>query len=85
MFNVNKNVSEDVIKEFLRQDNVNVIALECVSHKDSYMNSYKLRVDSKDESRLMEPEFWPERIGCRKYIRARLNKYGRENGRENEN
>ena len=65
VFNVDKKVEEDSIKDFLvQEENISVVNVECVSHINSYMKSFKIRVDQMYEAKLMDAEFWPEGIGC---------------------
>ena len=72
VFNVDKKVEEDSIKDFLvQEENISVVNVECVSHINSYMKSFKIRVDQMYEAKLMDAKFWPEGIGCRKYVKPR--------------
>ena len=56
----------------LLQDHMTVKELECVSRDDSWTKSYRIIVECNDLAALLNPEFWPDGIGCRIYWREKI-------------
>ncbi len=50
---------------------VKVHELERVSRDEAWNKSYRAIVETDDISDLLNPDFWPEGIGCRRYRKKR--------------
>ena len=72
IFNVQKEFTSDDIMEYLKDNNIYCNLAEIVSHKDHITRSFKINILYKDMDSVMEPEFWPVGIGCRRFIRKRV-------------
>ena len=52
-----------------RKDNIDFVKEKRLSHEDAASNSYHVIIHTMDTKVVMSPEFWPEGVGCRRYIR----------------
>ena len=73
IFNVCPDTSDNDLKDFIENEGIEILSLNCISHQESIMKSFKLSVDVKFKDTIMEADFWPEGIACRKYFRPRIN------------
>ena len=64
IFRVDKEHTADDIKVFMQEQEVTVIDISCVSHADSYTNSYHVVAQAKNVDNMSMPDFWPEGIIC---------------------
>ncbi len=67
IFNVDQDVKEDSIREFLTGEGVKVHDLECKSREGAWTKSYRVTVELNDINTLYQPDFWPDGIGCKRY------------------
>jgi hypothetical protein len=71
IFRVHCDVKDDTIQQFMTDENVSVVKFEKVSHEDSLMKSYKVTIKFDDLKLVMDEDFWPDGIGCRKFYSKR--------------
>jgi len=83
IFRIHADISDDDIKQFLVGENVVVHELERLSKDDSWTKSYRVAIETNDLSALLQPDFWPDGIGCRRYWRKRT--LNTDNGQSNNN
>ena len=69
IFRVDKEHTADDIKVFIQEQEVTVIDISCVSHADSYTNSYHVVAQATYVDNMSMPDFWPEGICCRRFYR----------------
>lgn len=73
VFRINKDVTEDDIKQFLNDDGIQDSDIECVSHENANAKSFKVTLNSKDKDRVMSPDFWPDGVACRLFYERKSN------------
>ena len=68
VFNVNKDISEDNIVTYMK-DEKNLVITECqkVSHKDARTARFKIKINGADYDKAMMAESWPYRVRVRVY------------------
>ena len=71
VFRVHCDVEDESLSSFLTDENISVIKFEKVSHDDSIMKSYKVTIKHDDLEKVMNEDFWPDGIGCRKFFSKR--------------
>ena len=71
VFNVDCSTDENCIKEFLKEEQVKVIEMECVSHKEAWTKSSRVLVTADDPVCTLDCDFWPLGIGCRRFFKKR--------------
>lgn len=71
VFRVHNDITDDSLKEFLTGEHLTVIDMECVSQDSSWTKSYRIVIESNDLSAILDPDFWPEGIGCRRFWRKK--------------
>ena len=71
VFNVDCSTDENCIKEFLKEEQVKVIEMECVSHKEAWTKSFRVLVTADDPVCTLDCDFWPLGIGCRRFFKKR--------------
>ena len=70
VFRVDKNVTDEQFRDYIsRKDNIDCVKVKRLSHEDAASNSYHVIIHTMDTKVVMSPEFWPEGVGCRRYIR----------------
>ena len=79
IFRVDKEHTADDIKVFIQEQGVTVIDISCVSHVDSYTNSYHVVAQAKNVDNMSMPDFWPEGICCRRFYRKRNEQHKNDN------
>ena len=78
VFNVHADVETQDLEEFVKGEDIDIESLDCISHPDSYMKSFKLCVNNKFMDKIMDENFWPEGIACRRYFKPRMNTHNGE-------
>ena len=68
IFRVDSETSDDQIKDFVKGDNRSVVNIECKSLTDSWTKCYRLVVQCPDIEPLLDPSFWGNGIGVRRYF-----------------
>ena len=68
VFRVDSETTVDDIKEFVKGDNRSVTDIECKSSADSWTKCYRLVVQCPDIEPLLDPTFWGNGIGVRRYF-----------------
>ena len=63
--------TDDLSNYISEQASVNVNACEQLVSKYDHYISFKITLNIKDRAGLLEPEFWPEGIVCRKFYNPR--------------
>ena len=71
VFNLSGDTSDDDLQSFFVKINVMVAELECRSKPDALARSYRVRIALDDIAKVMNPDIWPEGVGCRMYYRAK--------------
>ena len=80
IFRVDKEHTADDIKVFIQEQGVTVIDISCVSHVDSYTNSYHVVAQAKNVDNMSMPDFWPEGIlCCSRFYRKRNEQHKNDN------
>ena len=68
--------TDDMLKQFIASKDVTVTDLECVSHENAFNKSYKVNIYYDDFEKVMSPDFWPNGVGCRQYVKPRTSRRG---------
>ena len=68
VFNVEK---ETALKDYMQEEHVKVLEMECVSHIDSWTKSFRVLVTADDPKCTLDADFWPVGVGCRLYFKKR--------------
>jgi len=69
--NVNKDVSEEVLRKHITENGVYVFNVRCVSHVDSYRKSFKVGVKESDLEKMFDETIWAEGIKVREWVSNR--------------
>ena len=64
---VSKDATNDQLEKFIKGKGINVIEIECLSHKDARTNTFRVRIKAAEYDKAMKPEVWPYRVGVRHY------------------
>jgi hypothetical protein len=67
VFRVNKRMHDDCIRDYLDEHNIEVLDYELKSHPNARMKSFRVKINYKDYKTVMDSEFWPEDIACRRF------------------
>jgi hypothetical protein len=73
VYRVHNDQSDEDVTSFLTDENVHIVSISKVSHQESKMKSFKVRIKSSDLDKVMSDVFWPDGIGCRKFFTSRFN------------
>ena len=84
VFRVNKDNTKEELAQFLTDEGATVKSIERVSRPEMFTKSFHVILTTSDTSKMLEPNFWPEGICCRKYFTKRFNKIA-NNGDTNSN
>ena len=68
VFKVHNDVTLDELESWIKGENIGVESLKQVSHAESVMKSFHLKIEIKDKDKVMSEDFWPNGIGCRDFI-----------------
>jgi len=74
VFRVHNDITDEDIKLFLNKEDVTVRELEILSSDNAWTKSYRVSVETKSIDMMLQPEFWPDGIGCRRFWRKSLSK-----------
>ena len=74
IFHVHNDVQNPDLHAFISGEDINVVSLEQVPHTNARMKCFKLVIETKDIERVLSDDFWPDGIGCRKFMRGRQQK-----------
>ena len=69
--NVHKDVSEDILRKHITDNGIYVFNVRCVSHKDSYRNSFKVGVKESHVEKMFDETIWAEGIKVREWLSNR--------------
>ena len=70
--NCDTNVTEDAILEYIRdQADVKIDSCKQLETRYDHYRSFKVTLSVDSRRKLLESEFWPEGIVCRKYYNPR--------------
>ncbi len=72
VFRVDNDITDEMLQDYLKDNHVTVRELECISQDGSWTKSYRITVECNDISGILNPEFWPDGIGCRRFRRKRV-------------
>ena len=68
VFQVNKTVTDDQVKDYINKDDgVTVIDIKQMNSAEAPSNSYHVVVHCMDVRPILQPEFWPTGVGCRRF------------------
>ena len=67
VFQVNKNVTEDQVKDYINNKDVTVVSIKLMTAAEAPSNSYHVVIHCMDVRPIMKPEFWPTGVGCRRF------------------
>ena len=71
IFRVDSEIYEDQIKDFVKGNNRSVVNIEYKSLTDSWTKCYRLIMQCPDIEPLLDPSFWGNGIGVRRYFNKR--------------
>ena len=71
LFRLNKEATDDKIRDFVDDETMNVVEIECMSQEHYYTKSYRIVLQGNDLDRVHEPEIWPEGVCCRRFRKTR--------------
>ena len=71
IFRVDKEASEDDVRNYVQTDNIEVLKLECLSKPEAFSNSFYLSVTTDDPVQLLDPSSWPDGVGCRRFFKKK--------------
>lgn len=69
IFRVDEGISTDDIKSFLSEEGKPLRDIECKSKPESWTRCYRIVVECDNVEEIMDPGFWPNGIGCRRWQR----------------
>ena len=69
--NVEKETDMTALRDFMQEEHVKVLEMECVSHIDSWTKSFRVLVTADDPKCTLDADFWPVGVGCRLYFKKR--------------
>ena len=72
VFRVDIGVSEDDIKTYLSGKILTDTFVQCVSYTDTRAKSFRVNVNNKDKDKVMSPDFWPDGMACRLFMRNQI-------------
>ena len=67
VFQVNKNVTEDQVKDYINNKDVTVVSIKLMTAAEAPSNSYHVVIHYMDARPIMKPEFWLTGVGCRRF------------------
>ena len=71
VFRIHPDVESEQVRCNINRQ-VKVYAIEKVSHDDAPMQSFKVTINSDDFNTVMDAEFWPAGVRCRKFFRKTI-------------
>ena len=71
VFRVHRDESEESIKSFISSEGVEVVGITQVSNENAFMKSFKVTINFEDLSKVLDEDFWPMGICCRKFYEKR--------------
>ena len=71
VFRVHPDESEESIKSFISSEGVEVVGITQVSNENAFMKSFKVTINFEDMSKVLDEDFWPMGICCRKFYEKR--------------
>ncbi len=71
VFQVNKSKTAEEVKSYMERRELTVTSIKLVSVDVAASNSFHVIVHCMDIRLVMDPEFWPSGVGCRKFIKRR--------------
>lgn len=70
VFRVTKNHSEESVKKYMEEGNIQVNSIEQSSKDEvSRYRSFHIVINNKDIEKVLVPDFWPKGVGCRRWSR----------------
>ena len=64
---VKKGLSQNSVKDYLNERNVNVINTEQTNHPDAKYMSFKITISQFDVYKVLRYNFWPEGVLCQRW------------------
>ena len=79
--------NEADIQTHMKDRGINIKGIAKVSHQDAKYHSFKINIDVNDETKVLDSEFWPSGMICKRWWKRDMNisKDRPENGEENPN
>ena len=71
VFQVNKSTTDEEVKSFLERKKVHVVNIKRVSAEESASNSYHVILHCRDVRTIINSDFWPSGVGCRRFHKSR--------------
>jgi hypothetical protein len=81
VFRCEKEATSDNVKDFIEQNNINVLHIECVSSSDARYKSFRVTVPRNAREDVMDCNFWPDGVGVR-YFRKRRTQFADNNSQD---
>ena len=54
----------EMMKDFLKTNNVNINEIKMTSHHESKYSSFKINISVNDRDKVLDPRFWPFGVKC---------------------
>ena len=64
---VSKDATEEQLESFIKGKGIDVLEIECLSHKDARTNTFRVKIKAAEYDKAMKPEVWPYRVGVRHF------------------
>ena len=74
VFRVHRDVDGEEVKSFIKDEDIPVMDFRIISNREARMKSYKVTIRNHDYEKVMDVNFWPDGIACRRYISPRIQK-----------
>jgi hypothetical protein len=65
---LNTDITSDHISDYMRKKNIHVRQTRKVSKDEWLHGSFKVAINAEDLERVLDEEFWPERVCCREWL-----------------
>ncbi|ELU16953.1 hypothetical protein CAPTEDRAFT_208027 [Capitella teleta] len=65
---LNTDITPDHISDYMRKKNIHVRQTRKVSKDEWLHGSFKVAINAEDLERVLDEEFWPERVCCREWL-----------------
>ena len=84
LFDIDKETSKEDVKKYISENGVDVLSIYSLSKEHWNNQKFRVVVLQKYEERVADPEFWPEQIGYRPFLKKQNQKTltGAQNGGE---
>ena len=71
VFRCEKDVTCEKVKDYIEQNNINVLDIECISSSEARYRSFRVTLPKHARDDVMECNFWPDGVGVRVFRKKR--------------